>query len=114
MASENQQVFYSPPYGARWLAGSIGFWITLYICLNIIEPHLPFNIDLRGSYLSIFLNVLGIGCLIDIVLLCVLTIIFDLNTAYTMERQVGGDGEDGSGSSRARMIKVKRPFYCFQ
>lgn len=114
MASENQQIFYSPPHGTRWFAGSIGFWITLYICLNITAPHAPFHIDLREPYLSIFLNALSIGCLIDIVLLCVLTIMFDPNTAYTTERQVRGDGEDGSGGGRARVIKVKRPFFAFK
>lgn len=39
---------------------------------------------------------------------------FDPNTAYTTERQVRGDGEDGSGGGRARVIKVKRPFFAFK
>lgn len=43
-----------------------------------------------------------------------LTIIFDPNTAYITERQVGGDGEDESGSGRARVTKVKRPFFAFK
>lgn len=114
MVSENQQVLYSPPHGVPWLADSIGFWITLYVCLNIIAPHAPFHIDLQETYLSIFLNSLCIGCLINIALLCVLSIMFDPNTAHTTEKQVGGNGEDGSGSGISRVIKAKRLFFAFK